>query len=73
MKAIQVKYLSPTNTKDARLKVWTEAGSHTESRDYAGEPADQAREMAIQYATTHWDCEITGFGTLPNGDWVATI
>ena len=73
MKAIQIKYLPATNTKGVRLKVFTDAGSQTESRNYEGEPSEQARSMARQYAKTYFNCDITGFGTLPNGDWVATI
>ena len=73
MKAIQIKYLQVTNFRGARLKVWAESGARIESRDYAIEPSAQAEQMAIEYAREKFNCKVTGFGTLPGGDWVATI
>ena len=74
MKAIQIKYLGATNTKGARLKAWTEAGSLTVSRDFALSPYEQANALAAEYLAEHnWPCDVAGFGTLPNGDYVATL
>ena len=74
MKAIQIKYLGPTNTKCARLKAFTEAGAITESRMYGLNVDQQAHALAIKYAVKFgWGKKIVGFGCLPNGDYVATI
>jgi len=74
MKAIQVKYLGATNTKPSRLKVWAEgSGSVTESLSYDLNCDQQALQMAQQYAITHGWPEVKGFGSLPNGDYVATM
>lgn len=75
MKAIQIKYLGPTNTKGARLKAYTEAGALIESRSYEDNADVQARKLASKYIKAKgWDnCRVTGFGGLPNGDYVATI
>ena len=74
MKAIQIKYLSCTDTLPARLKVWAE-GQDGEIATYshAGGVEAQAREMAAAYiAKRNWGY-IKGFGCLPNGDYVATL
>ena len=56
-----------------RLKAFTDAGSITEARDYGLEPGEQARVLAQTYADKyHWS-QVTGFGSLPNGDYVATL
>ena len=75
MKAIQIKYMSETATKGARLKAFTEAGTITEARDYSINDDVQARRLADKYnRDIFWSTsELTGFGTLPNGDYVATI
>lgn len=74
MKAIQIKYLGPTNTKGARLVAFTEAGRLTESRTYDDNADVQAKKLATHYIRKMgWNTKITGFGTLPNGDYVATI
>ena len=75
MQAIQIKYLGATNTKCARAKAVAGAGSITESRKYELNFDEQARELAERYiAEKGWNCcEISGFGCLPNGDYVATI
>jgi len=73
MKAIVIKYLPETNTKCVRLKATTEAGSITESRDYALDADVQARNLAQKYCDKfNWGITY-GFGTLPNGDYVATL
>ena len=86
MKAIQVQYIHvpATDTKGTYLRAV--AGSIgpcastgpvrlTEARDYALNTDTQARELAQRYVKEVFklDIEIEGFGTLPNGDYVATI
>ena len=74
MKAIQIKYLGATNTKGARLKAWTEAGTLTVPRDYGVNTDEQALQLAEQYIKDRdWGSSVGGFGTLPNGDYVATL
>jgi len=74
MKAIQIKYLGATNTKGVRLKAWTEAGTLTVPRDYGLNTDEQALQLAEQYIKERdWRSIVSGFGTLPNGDYVATL
>ena len=75
MKAIQIKYLSETAAKGARLKAFTSVVAITEARDYSIDADIQARRLADKYnRDVFWSTsELTGFGTLPNGDYVATI
>jgi len=74
MKAIQIKYLSPTNTRGSRFKAFTDAGSMIEPMDYSLKPCEQARQLADKYIEKMgWPSKVSGFGSLPNGDYVATI
>lgn len=75
MKAIQVKYIGPTNTRGTRVKAFADCGlSVIEPRDYALNYDEQARNAAIKLiAKMEWNVDITGFGVLPNGDYVATL
>ena len=74
MKAIQIKYLSATDTKGSRLKAWTDAGSITEPLDYSLNLDEQSMRLAERYIKKQdWSSNVTGFGSLPNGDYVATI
>lgn len=75
MKAIQVKYLGPTNTKPSRWKAFVEGGaSATLSYDYALNSDGNARQAAQQLIDKlQWQYAITGSGSLPNGDYVFTI
>jgi hypothetical protein len=76
MKAIQVKYLAATDTRGVRLKAWCEGNKPLiVSRQYEHDVHEQARELAIQYIkdTFNGNCELYGFGCLPNGDYVATL
>ncbi len=74
MKAIQIRYLNPTNHRGSRFKAFTDAGSLIEPMDYSLHPAEQARQLADKYIyKKYWHCKVTGFGMLPNGDYVATI
>ena len=73
MKAIQIKYLSATNTKGARYKAWTEAGSLTEAYDYSLDHKDNALALAKAYCAKFGWSEPKGIGSIPNGDYVATL
>lgn len=73
MKAIQIRYLAPTDTKGSRFKAFTEAGSMTAPYDYALDHEHNALALAEAYCKKYaWD-RPTGFGSLPNGDYVATL
>jgi hypothetical protein len=74
MKAIQVKYLAPTNTKGSRWKAIAWPGlSVTLSYDHALTGAENARTAA--YALSDKMCwkRPKGEGQLPNGDYVFTL
>ena len=79
MKAIQIKYLPATDTLSGRLKAWTEAGQLVEPIDSSLDAMVQARVLAEKYIRKHgwnegWNTiGVTGFGCLPNGDYVATL
>jgi hypothetical protein len=74
MKAIQIRYYGPTNTKGSRFKAWTEAGSMTVPYDYALGADGTVRKLAEDYCQKmEWLGMKLNFGTLPNGDHVATL
>lgn len=75
MKAIQIKYIGPTNTRGTRVKAFADCGlSVIEPRDYALNYDEQARDVANKLiAKMNWNVSMTGFGQLPNGDYVATL
>jgi hypothetical protein len=75
MKAIQVKYLAPTNTKPSRWKAFVYGGANvTLSYDYSLGSEENARSAAIALMVQlGWPHKITGSGGLPNGDYVYTI
>jgi len=75
MKAIQIKYLPATNTKEARIKVFAEGCKPLiVARDYAADYSTQAQNLADDYILRQdWSCVVSGFGQLPNGDYVATL
>lgn len=73
MKAIQIKYMPATATQPARLKAWTEAGNIVHKIDGRLEISDEAILLAERYVKKFNWGKICGFGSLPNGDWVATI
>lgn len=77
MKAIQIKYMGATDTKPSRLKAMIEGSeaSFVEPLDYELDIEKQAYRMAERVILNmHWDnVEVSGFGVLPNGDWVATL
>lgn len=77
MKAIQIKYLSATDTKGARLKIFAEGVKAViVPRSYGLDFNEQAKEEAFNFAKKlDWVTykEDLTHGTLPNGDCVATI
>ena len=74
MKAIQVKYLPPTNTRGTRWKAFADGGaSVTIARDYGLDGADDARRAADALRGKMGWSAITGAGVLPNGDYVFTM
>ena len=74
MKAIQIKYMTPTNTKGSYLKAIAEGNnSLCVSYDYSLDTEQQARELAQMYCDQMQWGQIYGFGQLPNGDYVATL
>jgi hypothetical protein len=76
MQAILIKYLPATNTQGVRLKASARVGKLIEGRKYELECDQQARELAIRFAREMYmdgGFPITGFGMLPNGDYVATL
>ena len=74
MQAIQIKYLGPTDTRGSRYKAICAGGSYTHHRDYAqGEDGNALTAAELLVDKMGWDgIEITGMGTLPNGDYVCT-
>lgn len=74
MKAIQVKYLGPTNCKGSRwkAKAWPNL-SVTLPYDYALNGGDNARAAANALANKMGWNHPTGAGQLPNGDYVFTL
>lgn len=77
MKAIQIKYVSQTDTMPSRLRAWAESCiKMDEVLDYGVEIEKQAEGLAMRYMVEMgWNenCTLTGFGVLPCGDWVATL
>ena len=73
MKAIQIKYLSATNTKGSRWKAWTEAGSMTVGYNYALDSQGNALELATAYCEKYGWSKPKGIGSIPNGDYVVTL
>jgi hypothetical protein len=73
MKVITVRYLPPTDYKGSRYKASAEdVKSITESFYYSD--SDQTLDMARQMVTrAGWNVDVTGRGTLPNGDEVFTL
>jgi hypothetical protein len=77
MKAIQIKFLPATNFMGARMKAWTEGGnSITLPFQYEiSSDEERAKLMATELMTQMywWKLEISGIGSLPNGDYVVTL
>ena len=76
MKAIQIKYLGATDTMPSRLKAWAEGmKAIVLPIDHDHEIRYQALSMANVFIKQYWGISIvvSGFGCLPNGDYVATL
>jgi len=72
MIAIQTKFLSPTNTKGARVKAWAcgRPWSVTISYDYSGShemPHYRAVQALIEKHKLEWDLNNMRFGGVENG------
>lgn len=71
MKAIQVKYIGPTNTKGSRWKAWAEGVKPIYTpysySDRDGGAYHAAWCLCEKYG---WDGLNLRSGSLPNGDWV---
>jgi hypothetical protein len=75
MKAIQIKYLGPTDTMGSRWKAWVEYfGGHTVPYDHALNFEANARLAAQGLIDKHeLNWRIARIDTLPNGDYVASL
>lgn len=71
MKAIQVKYLSATNTKGSRLKAMAHGvKSLTTGLNYGVNSDERPLEVAKDLCRyNNWPTDLIG-GQLPNGDYV---
>lgn len=73
MQAIQTRYLSPTNTRNPRIKAWAAAGSitipypHELSGQAVHRAAAEALIIKLDWAKTVYG-PLLG-GCLPNGDY----
>lgn len=70
MKAIQTKYLGPTNTRGSRIKAWAEGG-HSVTIPYPHELSGMEVHRAAAVALAErmkWPTDLVG-GGLPNGDY----
>lgn len=73
MKALQIKYFGPTNTKGARLKLAVEGFAAVyESRDYSIEVYEQALSMAEWFITKNDFPAVSGIGCI-NGVYYVTL
>lgn len=74
MKAIQIKYCCPTNTKGARWKVWAmDNAVKYYSRDYEFDGQVDASFCVSAYLKDKGWGDSFVMGTLPNGDYVAVF
>ena len=74
MQAIQVKYISATDTKGSRIKAFCYSGSITVP--YNSGLSEEARALEAGYALIEklgWKLFIRDYATLPNGDHVLTL
>ena len=74
MQAIQVKYISATNTKGARTKAFCYSGYITVPYNY--DLDEEGRAMEAGQALIEklgWKLFIRDYATLPNGDTVLTL
>lgn len=79
MKAIQIKYLGPTGTKPSRWKIWSFKNKplilSCSAAHITDKEEDQIKWCAVQYCVKNgWlYADISGIGTLPNGDYCVTL
>ena len=74
MQAIQVKYLSPTDTKGSRTKAFCYSGSITVPYNYSLDEEGRAMEAGqALIEKLGWKLFIRDYATLPNGDTVLTL
>lgn len=76
MKAIQVRYLPPTDFKGTRMKAFVEGGESVTVPFQYEISSDEARahDVAIELINRlGWNVKITGSGMIANGDYVFTI
>ena len=73
MQAIQTRYLSPTNTRGARIKAWAAAGSITIPylHELSGQACHRKAAEALVSKLGWDDLHYGGLlgGCLPNGDY----
>jgi hypothetical protein len=73
MQAITTKYLGPTNTKESRIRVSSQAGSRTFSWKYETGVEENHVAAAMAYADfMSWNGEWVG-GALPDGTGYAFV
>lgn len=66
MKAIQTKFIGPTETRGARVKAWVKGHAATVSWDHGLEVVDNHASAARKLvASLEWDGRLVG-GTLPD-------
>lgn len=68
--AIETKFLGPTNSRGARIRVKAQAGRMTVPWDHAFDPQENHYAAALAFAGKRgWYGRISG-GTWPPGRWV---
>jgi len=71
MKAITTRFLSPTESRGARIKASCEAGTFTSPYDYALDGQAAHRQVAEELVRRlGWSCGPLLGGHLANGDYV---
>ena len=75
MKAIQVRYLGPTNSRGSRFKAFVAGGASVTVPYHYGASTDANARMAAGALMDKlaWAFDISGAGALPNGDYVFTL
>jgi hypothetical protein len=66
MKAIQTKFIGPSETRGARVKAWFKGNAATVSWDYGSEIVDNHAAAVLELvASLKWSGRLVG-GTLPD-------
>jgi len=75
MKAIQVRYFGPTNNRGSRFKAFVAGGASVTIPYHYGASTDDNARMAADALMNKlcWGFDISGAGSLPNGDYVFTL